>query len=80
MQTAGPSVAYELWNINTITENGWYITIKVPKIDQDKIVVASFDTKSGWKLTISVNLEINVRTWGTWSWLWFFYLKLFGVC
>jgi hypothetical protein len=51
-------------NINSICGCGWYITIKVWKIDNVKIEVVSFLIKSGRKLTIGVKFEVNVMKWG----------------
>lgn len=54
---------YELWNINSIPWSGWYITIKLWNIYNDKIEVVSFVQKSSSKLTIGVIFEINVKKW-----------------
>jgi hypothetical protein len=54
------TVAHELRDINFTRGKGWYITMKMRKINNGKIEVVSFVIKFG-TVTIDVQFEINVN-------------------
>ena len=54
------TVAHELRDINFTRGKGWYITMKMRKINNGKIEVVSFVIQFG-TLPIDVQFEINVK-------------------
>ena len=73
-QNANLSIRYKLWNIDSLYNSGWYITIKVWKIYNGKFEVVPFSIK----LTIGVKVEVNVKKWGRCNcFCCFFYLQFF---
>jgi hypothetical protein len=78
IHTASSSVVYELWNINSIRECGWYVTINVYTIHKAKIELVSFVIEYGRSLITGVKFEVNLTKWGRGScFCWSFYLKFF---
>ena len=63
-----------MWNIDSLYNSGWYITIKVWKTYNGKFEVVPFSIK----LTIGVKVEVNVKKWGRCNcFCCFFYLEFF---